>query len=521
MQNTLRRLSRGIGLGVLSAAAAAALLPSAASAEAPKGELVVAMPLLRQQFDPTLQIAIPDFGTYQLLFDGLLNLGSDGKIPGLAESWTVSEDGKQLDFKLRAGIKFHNGDALTAEDVKFTYERLLQPGNTHSYRQAFVELLERVEAVAPEHVRFHLKGPWPAFFTSARYPLVGIVPKAYYEKVGPKGFQNAPIGTGPYKLAGLQAAEWNRFEANADYWGGAPNVKTVTIRLVKEPFTSYAMLERGEADIVVGLTGPLLDRIRSNPKLRVVLSKYNGTSGLYFNKKSFPQSADKRVRQAVGLAVNREAIAKNLLSGICEPASSIFTPVTYGFKDGLPLVGYDPEKAKGLLKEAGVQPGTTVTYTLHTESFASLPNAPQVLEAIAGNLEAVGFKVERKPFESSAWMAMMRGGKQPSIFYGPSSLPDDGGETINGWYTSRSVWSSGNINIPEYDDIFKKQLQLSNPDERTALLRKFAELETKNVESAPLFWCHTPFAVSSRIKSWAPGLGSGYHLNLHKLEFAN
>jgi peptide/nickel transport system substrate-binding protein len=402
-------------------ASAAALLPPAALAEQQRNALVVAMPLLRQQFDPTLQVAIPDFGTYQFLFDGLLNLGAEGKVPGLAQSWAVSADGKQLDFKLRNGVKFHNGDALTAEDVKFTYERLLQPGNTHSYRQAFVELLERVEVVAPDHARFHLKAPWPAFFTSARYPLVGIVPKAYYEKVGSKGFQKAPIGTGPYKLAGLQAAEWNRFEANADYWNGAPKVKAVTIRLVKEPFTSYAMLERGEADIVVGLTGPLLERIRHNPKLRVVLSKYNGTSGLYFNKTSFPQSADKRVRQAIAYAVNRDAIAKNLLSGICEPASSIFTPVTYGFKDGLSVVPYDPEKAKSLLKEAGVKSGYTVTYALHTESFASLPNAPQVLEAIAGNLEAIGFKVERQPVDTGAWMAMMRGGKRPSVFYGPSS----------------------------------------------------------------------------------------------------
>jgi peptide/nickel transport system substrate-binding protein len=519
MQNSTLRRSRGLWFGAV--ALAAALLPSLPSMGQPKGELVIAQPILRQQFDPTLMIATTDFSTYDMIFDGLLNLGPNGKGPGLAESWTVSADGKQMDFKLRKGVKFHNGDAMTAEDVKFTYERIILPGNTHSYRQAFVELIDGIDAVAADHVRFRLKGPWPAFFTSARYPLVGIVPKAYYEKVGPKGFQDAPIGTGPFKFAGMQAAEWNRFEANPGYWDGVSKVKTVTFRLIKEPFTRYAMLDRGEADIIVGLTGPLLDRIRSNPKVKVVSSKYSGTSGMYFNKAEFPESADKRVRQAVAHAMNLSDIAKNMLGGVCEQATSLFTPATFGFKEGLPLTPYDPEKAKRLLREAGVQPGYKVTYTLHTESFGSLPNAPQVLEAIAGNLEAVGFKVERRPVDTNAWMAMMRGGKQPSIYYGPSSLPDDGGETINGWFNSWSVWSTGNVKVPEYDEIFKKQLQMSNLDERRAVLQKFAELETQNLEGVPLFWCHTPFAVSSRVKSWTPGVSSGYHLNLYKMVLAN
>ncbi|MCW5750378.1 MAG: ABC transporter substrate-binding protein [Alphaproteobacteria bacterium] len=487
----------------------------------PKGTLTIAQSLLRQQFDPTLMVATTDFTTYDILFDGLLNLGPKGKEAALAESWTVSADGKQIDFKLRRGVKFHNGDPLTAEDVKFTYEKLLEKDNTHSYRAAFVELLERVDVVAPDHARFILKGPWPAFFTSARYPLTGIVPKAYYEKVGPKGFQQNPVGTGPFKLAETKAGEWNKFEANADYWGGAPKIKTVVAQLVKEPFTRYAMLERGEADIIVGLTGPLLERVRTNPKVKIYSSNYSGTSGLYFSRKEFPESADKRVRLAIAHAINREEIAKNVLGGVCEVASSIFTPATFGHLPGLEPIKYDPAKAKALLSEAGLKPGHKVTFSLHTESFGSLPNAPQVLEAIAGNLEAIGLTLERKPLDTGAWLAMMRGGKQPGIYYGPSSLPDDGGETINGWFASWSVWSAGNVNVPEYDNIFRQQLQISDLKEREKLLHQFAKMEHEKLEGIPLFWCHTPFAVSTRVTKWNPGVSSGYHLNLDDMELAN
>src|SRR5690606_17270808 len=145
-----------------------------------------------------------------------------------------------------------------------------------------------------------LKQPWPSFFTTTRYALTPIAPKNYYEKVGKAGFQDKPIGTGPFTLAGVKAGEWTKYEANPNYWNGAPTIKTVTQLLVKEPFTRYAMLEKGEADIVSGLTGPLLERIRNNKDIAVATSRYSGTSGIMFNTGLFPEAKDKRVRLAIG-----------------------------------------------------------------------------------------------------------------------------------------------------------------------------------------------------------------------------
>ncbi len=513
---TLSRLKIRLPATALACALAASV--STVALAQPRGEVTLALPQLSQIFDPTAMVGATPHMDYDFIFDGLINLGKDGKYPALAESWTISPDGKQIDFKLRQGVKFHNGDPFTAEDVKFTFERVMRPDSGHAYRTGFVESLERVDVVDPHTARFVLKQPWPSFFTTTRYALTPIAPKNYYEKVGKPAFQEKPVGTGPFTLAGVKVGEWTKYEANPDYWNGAPTIKTVTQLLVKEPFTRYAMLEKGEADIVSGLTGPLLERIRGNNDIAVVSSLYSGTSGIMFNKDLFPESADKRVRLAIGHAINRKDIAEKVQGGVCEAATSMFTPGTFGHLEGLPQIEYDPAKAKALLEEAGVKPGTRITFTLHTQSFVAVPNAPQVLEAVAGNLEAVGFRVERVSVDNSAWLAMMRGNKPTGVFYTPISIPDDGGEVINSYFVSWSGWTARSVQNPEYDRIFREQIQATNLDERKKMLQNFAKMESENVENLPLLWCHTPFAMSKkRIKEWQPALGSGYHTTMREL----
>lgn len=518
------KLLRAFGRPRCSVVLASALIMATAAAvpasAEPKGSIMVATSILAQHADPTSLISTADYMIDEMLYDGLLNLGAKGKYPGLAESWTISPDGKQIDFHLRKNVKFHNGDPFTSADVKFTFDKILAPDSAHAYRGGFKSAIDHIETPDPYTARFILKSPWPAFFTTARYALTHIIPKNYYEKVGAKGFQDKPVGTGPFKFVDMKAGEWTKFEANEHYWGKVSNVKFVTERLVAEPFTRYAMLERGEADIATGLTGALLDKVRANKDMRVIMSPYAGTSALLFNKKEFPEAADKRVRLAVAYALNREAISKNILGGVCEPASSMFTPGTFGYLKGLPLIPYDPAKSKALLKEAGVKPGTKVSFVYHTQSFAALPGAPQVLEAIAGNLEAVGFTVDRKSYDTDAWLAMMRSGKQPAIYYTPSGTPDDGGELINSYFTSKAAWTTKSIQVPEYDKLFLEQQEAADPKVREKVLQKFAKLESENFEMVPLLWCATPYAVTKRIKAWSPALGSGYYLSLGTVELA-
>ncbi len=319
----------------------------------------------------------------------------------------------------------------------------------------------------------------------------------------------------------MKAGEWSKFEANDKYWGGAPQFKFMTQRLVAEPFTRYAMLEKGEADIVSGLTGPLLEKIQNNKSIRLFSSKYASTAGIYFNPAKFPEAKDKRVRLAIGYAINLQQITQKILNGTCEPASSILTPATFGFTPNkYKVIPYDPEKAKALLKEAGVAPGREIDFVLSTESLAPIPNAPQLLEAIAGNLEAVGFKVKRVPYDTAAWFTMMRGGKQPGVYWGGASMSDDAGELLGGWYISKSVWTSGDINLPEYDKLYREQLETADPKERQKLLAQFADMEDENKMALPLIWCDAVFAAGPRIKDWKPAVGTPYHLNFQTIKLA-
>lgn len=482
-----------------------------------RADLVIVLPLLIQQFDPTNQQAASDYLAHSLMFDGLLNLGPNGKYPGLATAWRISPDGLQVEFDLRQGVRFHNGDEFTAEDVKFTFERIIGPDSVHNGRRRFMTVLERVDVVNRHRVHLVLREPWADLLTSVRAAGTQfIVPRRYYEQVGPRGFQERPVGTGPFRFGELRRGEFTRFEVNTDYWQGTPGIRNIQVRLVPEAFTRLAMLGNGEADIAMDVTGPLLDRARQDPRLRIVMSRYSGTNILGFNRESNPEFRDRRARLAVAHAIDLETIGRQVLGGICEPATHHFTPATFGHNPNLSRIPYDPDRARRLLAEAGIRPGHQIDQMFHTQSFASQPNGPAVQEAIAGYLEAVGLRTRRIPRESGTWLETKRAGRQTGIFYGPSSVPDDGGGLLNDWYTPRA-WCGAPCGQaePTYDAVSRQVNRETDTDRRQAMLQEWAAQEREAVTMVPLFWCSTPFVIGPRVERWEPSASSGYHMNLH------
>src|SRR5207249_10283419 len=244
---------------------------------APAGEAVVAwhVTIAPTWFDPsTAPAQITPFGILFALHDALVRpLPGKGKMsPSLAESWSESADGLVYEFKLRRDLKFHNGDPVTAEDVKFSYERYRGAGAKEI--QAHVR---QVEIVDPLTVRFHLKEPWPDFMTfyGTTATAAGIVvPKKYVTQVGDDGFRRHPIGAGPYKFVSHKPGIEVVLEANPGYWRVAPSIKTLVMKSVTDQSTRLAMLKKDEADIGVAFDGPEAEEIKRDSRLQLVASKH-------------------------------------------------------------------------------------------------------------------------------------------------------------------------------------------------------------------------------------------------------
>src|SRR5207249_8313145 len=280
-----------IAAAVALAATASAIAAGPASTAGPSGQITwaVHVSLAPTWFDPaeTPGIITP-FMVLYALHDGLVKpMPGNAMAPSLAESWSVSKDGLSYEFVLRKGVKFHNGDIMTAEDVKFSFERYR--GASSSDLKAKVA---RVDVVDPNRVRFTLKGPWPDFLTFYATPATGaawIVPKKYVEKVGDDGFKKAPVGAGPYRFVAFTPGVELVMEANEQYWRKVPSVKRLVLKGVPEEVTRLAMLKRGEVDIAYGLRGINADEIRRTPGLSLKSVPSYGTFWFVFTDQWDPK----------------------------------------------------------------------------------------------------------------------------------------------------------------------------------------------------------------------------------------
>src|SRR5213592_4892556 len=384
-------------------AVVALLVVAAPACAAPEGQMTwgVHISLAPTWFDPaeTLGIITP-FMVMYAIHDALAKAMPGNPVaPSLAESWQVSPDGRVYDFTLRAGVKFHNGDTLTSEDVKFSFER---------YRGASAKTLkERVAAVeTPDalHVRFRLKNPWPDFMTfyTAASGAGWIVPKKYVEKVGDDGFKKAPIGAGPYKFVSFNPGVELVLEAFEGYWRKTPSVKRLVLRAMPEETTRAAALKKGEVDIVYLLSGPVAEEIRRTPGLRLV-APLLGIFWLDFPDQWDPKSpwADRRVRLAASLAIDRQALSQAETLGFSRPTGSL-VPRDFEFALPIDAPAHDPRRARQLLAEAGHPNG------FDGGEMTPFPPYNSMGETIVGWLQAVGIRTRMRTLERGAFMTSWR-----------------------------------------------------------------------------------------------------------------
>jgi peptide/nickel transport system substrate-binding protein len=433
-----------------------------------------------------------DIGTQlplYLLHDALLKPMPQGNYtPCLAESWTVSPDKKVVDFKLRKGVKFHNGDTVTAEDVIFSFWR---------YRARAAKLIhgktEKVEAVNPNHVRFRFKEGFPDFLD---YLLPGatsigwVVPKKYMEKVGDAGFKKHPIGCGPYKFVEFKAGQKLVAEAFDGFWRKVPHIKRMEFHTVRDPGTRLVMLRRGETDIATLMTDVFYEDVKKDPKLRLAHPISPTQWIVYISPQFDPKSpwSDARVRKAASLAIDRQSICDVHAAG-SKPIGDI---TLEGDPEGVqfPPDPYDPAQAKKLLAEAGYPNG------FHGGKFYPYQGAYWPMgEQIANYWKAVGISIDTILLDRPAVIAMREGGKfKGSLFVDTPAAP-----TIGGRFSV--LFGKGSYdNYPDIQALWDQYNKEVDPQVRKDLIARMQKLIYERTMWIPIRSSVSAAAVGPRVK---------------------
>jgi peptide/nickel transport system substrate-binding protein len=289
------------------------------------------------------------------VFDALVGHTPDGKVvPQLATAW--HKVGPAVyDFTLRSGVKFQNGDAMTADDVVFTFQRVLTPGaisGVSSTRKDLLGPILRVQKLDDSHVRFVYSASFPEALVLQSLVHFQIVPQKYVQQVGEAGFIAKPVGAGPFRFVRGALNSEVVLERYDGYWGGPAKVRQVIFRMMPDPSSRIAALLAGEVQIIQEVPPDLVDRLKANPNVQVKTSEGTRSYEIEFNTKADP-FGDPRVRQAVNYAINWDPILHDIYRGYATRLSTAFLPSGFGYDPALKPYPYDPAKARELLREAG------------------------------------------------------------------------------------------------------------------------------------------------------------------------
>jgi peptide/nickel transport system substrate-binding protein len=488
-----------VALAVLAAPVVAA--PEAAGA--PEGQMTWAVhtTLVPTWFDPAENIQQTPFMVLMATHDALVKaLPGKNMAPSLAESWSVSPDGLVYEFVLRKGVKFHNGDPLTAEDVKFSFER---------YRGIFAKTLkERVAAVEtpdPGRVRFRLKQPWPDFMTFYATRTTGaawIVPKKYVEKVGDDGYKKAPIGSGPYRFVSFTPGVELVLEAFDQYWRKTPHVKRLVLRVVPDHATRVAALKRGEVDVVYLVSGEMAEDVKRTPGL-TVKAVFPSNHWLIFADQFDPKSPwhDKRVRLAANLALDLKALNEAATLGLSKVTGS-FVPSSFDFYWQPPAPSYDPARAKRLLAEAGYPRGFDAG-----EFFCDLQVCPWG-EAMLTHLKAVGIQLKLRPLERATFFKGVADKKYRNVVYLFSGASGNAATWLESYAVTGGTYAYGGY--PDLDGLFREQATELDRGRREATLHRMQQIIHERAMFAPIWDFAFLHGVGARVEESGLGLLGGY-----------
>jgi peptide/nickel transport system substrate-binding protein len=477
-------------------------LPSAAAGQSDQLTWGVHISLAPTWFDPAESSGIiTPYMIYYALHDALVKpMPGQALAPSLAESWTVSKDHLTHEFVLRKGVRFHNGEPVTAEDVKFSFER---------YRGAASKTLRErvaaVEAVDVDRVRFRLKQAWPDFlnFYATATGAGWIVPKKYVEKVGDEGFKKSPVGAGPYRFVSFTPGVELVLEAVDSYWRKRPTVRRLVFKVVPDESTRFAALKRGEVDIVYSIRGALAEDLRRTPGLQLVPTVLQGTFWLYFPEQWDAKSPwhNVKVRQAVNLAIDRQAVNQAETLGFSRITNSII-PDIFDFFWKPPAVVHDPARARRLLAEAGYPNGFDAGEYFCDVAYANLA------EAVVNDLKGLGIRVKLRPLERAAFFSAYGEKKLKNIIQGASGAFGNAATRLEAFVAGGGTYVYGSY--PDIDGLFHEQAADVDLKRREATLHRIQQLVHERSIYAPIWQLAFLNGVGPRVEQSGLGLIPGF-----------
>ncbi|WP_313801756.1 ABC transporter substrate-binding protein [Cytobacillus sp.] len=464
-------------------------------------EIVIGVSGDPQNWDP-IDTFLLDWSTVATsVFEGLVDRTIDLELqPGLAESWEYLDD-KTLQFKLRQGVTFHNGEPFNADAVKFTFDRLLGEEGQKGPQYSNYTSIESVEVVDEFTVIMKLNTPDPVLLTKlAGYGAV-IVPPNYLAEKGDEHFNNNPVGTGPFKMTSYKRDQEIVLEKNPDYWKeGLPKLDKVVYKIIPEASTRLAELQTGKIDIMKRVEVSQAKTVEESGFLELQEVGTPTAFSLRFDVAKKPFDS-KEVRQAINYAVDKQAIIDEILGGYGKPISTFQSELSFGNNPDLEPYPYDPEKAKELLKKAGVKEGTAIDLFIPGNDG----NFKEIAQAVSFYLEEVGIKVNINTADSTTLTSDLI----PNAKAGHMYRQGWGGWTLDFDNTAYLMYYEGEQWNPSFknekvEELLEKQRASVDPEERKAIFKELTELLYDLAPELNLYSAVDLYAVNKRVQNFQP-----------------
>ncbi|MFH0769495.1 MAG: ABC transporter substrate-binding protein [Chloroflexota bacterium] len=499
--------------------------PGGTTTGGPTGEITTTAATITGMRPPCDILTTTSVGSAQLrelVWDTLVHIDSTGKInPALAESWKIADDWSKVDFKLRQGLKWPNGDPFTAQDVKFSLDKYSENGTTFNYSGDFIKYVKETKVVDDYNVSVYLKMAFPVIFDRLN-ATCAIYPKDYYQKLGQTGFAATPMGLGPYKITDFKPDQFVNVEAQPNHYRVTPTVAKIHLVYVPEPTTQIAMLKTGEAD-VISIQVDFVRDVASDPNLKIVTAKECYTYSFVVHDMVAGIAGvpllDLRVRQAASLAIDRKTICEKIFYGYSSPANQFTASYVQGYDPNLPLIPYDPVKAKQLLADAGYPNGfdTTLSYTMARRAEH---------EAVSAYLYASGIRAKLVPTEAASYTALRnssaRDPKAPKSLRGLTihTVPYSvgilhAGASMQSQMAGGSLQSAGVSNPAEVALIEESMKYAVGDPKLTELGKQINELALKELWHIPLFEMSLNWGVSPKVVAGDYLINPGNPYNFH------